>query len=109
MRQATAGALLGSLHVGTVGAYSSPMDTLTNGATNMIKLEKIAAWVRGHGNVAYIVGGAVMIEAEQQSDWVAEGHTSTDPITASWDGLPEYQVVANLPWSTLQAVAPLSS
>jgi hypothetical protein len=50
--------------------------------------------------------GAVMIEAEQTSDWAAEGNTGTNPITASWDGLEEYQVVANLPWSNLQAVDP---
>jgi hypothetical protein len=65
--------------------------------------------IQTYGMVVVDQGGAVMIEAEQQSDWVAEGHTGTDPITASWDGLPEYQVVANLPWSTLQAVDPLSS
>lgn len=62
--------------------------------------------IQNYGMVVVDQGGAVMIEAEQQSDWVTEGHTGTDPITASWDGLPEYQVVANLPWSTLQAVDP---
>ncbi len=62
--------------------------------------------VQAYGMVVVDQGGAVMIEAEQQSDWAAEGHMGTDPITASWDGLPEYQVVANLPWSTLQAVDP---
>ena len=51
-------------------------------------------------------GGAVMLQAEQPSDWAAEGHSGTDPITASWTGEQEYQVVANLPWSSLQAVDP---
>jgi hypothetical protein len=60
-----------------------------------------------YGMVVVDQGGAVMIEAEQSSDWAAEGNTGTDPITASWDGLQEYQVVANLPWSSLQAIDPL--
>ena len=56
-------------------------------------------------------GGAVMIEAEQQSDWAAEGYTGQDPITASWtnsagQALPEYEVIASLPWSSLQVVDP---
>ena len=62
--------------------------------------------IQTYGMVVVDQGGAVMIEAEQQSDWAAEGNTVTDPITASWDGLPEYQVVANLPWSSVQAVDP---
>lgn len=59
-----------------------------------------------YGMVVVDQGGAVMLEAEQQSDWAAQGHTGTDPITASCNGLQEYQVVANLPWSSLQAVDP---
>ncbi len=47
-----------------------------------------------------------MLEAEKTSDWAAEGNTGTDPITASWDGQAEYQVVNSLPWSQLQAVDP---
>ena len=62
--------------------------------------------IQTYGMVVVDQGGAVMIEAEQQSDWAAQGHTGTDPITASWDGLPEYQVIGGLPWSTLQAVDP---
>jgi hypothetical protein len=62
--------------------------------------------IQTYGMVVVDQGGAVMIEAEQQSDWAAQGHTGTDPITASWDGLPEYQVIASLPWSTLQTVDP---
>ena len=65
--------------------------------------------IQTYGMVVVDQGGAVMIEAEQQSDWVTRRNTGTDPITASWDGLPEYQVVADLPWSTLQAVDPVSS
>lgn len=59
-----------------------------------------------YGMVVVDQGGAVMLEAEQTSDWAAEGHSGTDPITASWDGLQEYQVVASLPWSSLQVVVP---
>ena len=59
-----------------------------------------------YGAVVTDQAGSVSIESEQPSDWAAEGHSGTDPITASWDGLQEYQVVATLPWSSLQVVDP---
>jgi hypothetical protein len=62
--------------------------------------------IQTYGAVFVDQGGAVMLQAEQPSDWAAEGHSGTDPITASWDGLQEYQVVATLPWSNLQVVDP---
>jgi hypothetical protein len=58
-----------------------------------------------YGMVVVDQGGAVMLEAEQPSDWSAGGNTGTDPITASWDGEQEYQVVASLPWRDLQALS----
>ena len=60
--------------------------------------------IQTYGMVVTDYAGAVMLEAEQPSDWAAEGNSGTDPITASWDGQAEYSVVANLPWSELQAV-----
>jgi hypothetical protein len=57
-----------------------------------------------YGMVVLDQGGAVMLEAEQSSDWKAEGHSGTDPITASWQGQQEYKVVAALPWGSLQAL-----
>jgi hypothetical protein len=62
--------------------------------------------IQTYGMVVVDQAGAVMIEAEQASDGAAEGNTGTNPITASWDGLEEYEVVHNLPWSSLQAVDP---
>jgi hypothetical protein len=62
--------------------------------------------IQTYGMIVTDQGGAVMIETEQPSDWAAEGHTGTDPITTSIGGQQEYQVVANLPWSTLQTVDP---
>jgi len=59
-----------------------------------------------YGAVVTDFAGAVMLQSEQTSDWAEEGNPGTDPITASWDGLPEYKVVADLPWSSLQAVSP---
>jgi hypothetical protein len=50
-----------------------------------------------------------MLEAESNGDWAAEGNSGTDPITASWDGKQEYQVVANLPWGQLQTIDPPQS
>ena len=43
--------------------------------------------IQTYGMVVVYQAGAVMIEAEQPSDWAAEGNTGTNPITASWDGL----------------------
>jgi hypothetical protein len=62
--------------------------------------------IQTYGMVITDQSGAVMLEAEQPSDWAAEGYTGPDPITTSWDGLLEYQVVAGLPWSNLQAIDP---
>ena len=59
-----------------------------------------------YGAVVTDQAGSVSIESEQPSDWAAEGHSGTDPITASWDGDQEYQVVASLPWASLQVVDP---
>ena len=62
--------------------------------------------IETYGAVVTDQGGSVSLEAEQSSDWAADGHTGSDPITTSWDGLLEYQVVASLPWSDLQVVDP---
>jgi hypothetical protein len=62
--------------------------------------------LQNYGAVVTDRGGSVSIESEQTSDWAAEGRSGTDPITASWDGQQEYQVVANLPWNDLQVVDP---
>lgn len=62
--------------------------------------------IQTYGMVVIDQGGAVMLAAEQTNDWSDEGHSGTDPITSSLDGLPEYQVVASLPWSELQTVDP---
>jgi hypothetical protein len=65
--------------------------------------------IETYGAVVTDQARGVFLEAEQPSDWAAEGHTGTDPITASWEGLQAYQVVASLPWSDLQVVDPPSS
>ena len=62
--------------------------------------------IQTYGMVVTDYAGAVMLEAEQPSDWAAEGNSGTDPISASWDGQPEYRVVANLPWAQLVASQP---
>jgi hypothetical protein len=68
--------------------------------------DMVCTAIQKYGMVVLDQGGAVMIEAEQTSDWAAEGNTGTDPISASWAGAQEYQVVANLPWSQMQVVDP---
>lgn len=62
-----------------------------------------------YGAVVTDQAGAVNIVAEQSSDWAAEGYKGLDPITNSWQGLLEYQVIADLPWGQLQAVDPPAS
>ncbi|MGO9658868.1 MAG: hypothetical protein ACLP7F_11000 [Acidimicrobiales bacterium] len=62
--------------------------------------------IQTYGMVVTDYAGAVMLQAEQPSDWAAEGNTGTDPMTASWEGNADYAVVTSLPWSQLQAVDP---
>jgi hypothetical protein len=57
-----------------------------------------------YGMVVMDQSGAYQINAEQPSDWAAEGESGTDPMTASWDGQQEYSVIANLPWGDLQVL-----
>ena len=52
--------------------------------------------IQTYGAVIVDQGGAVAIEADQTNTWAAEGHSGTDPITASMDGVPYYKVVASL-------------
>ena len=68
--------------------------------------EMVCKALQTYGMVVLDQGGAVMLEAEQTADWAASGNSGTDPITASWEGQQEYQVVANLPWQDLQVVDP---
>ncbi len=57
-----------------------------------------------YGMVVTDQAGAVMISAESPSDWTAQGHQGTDPITASWQGQPEYATLNGIPWSSLQVI-----
>lgn len=60
--------------------------------------------IQNYGLVVVDKGGAVQITAEQTSDWAAQGHKGTDPITAASWGWPQYRVINSLPWSQLEAV-----
>jgi len=62
--------------------------------------------IQTYGMVVTDYAGAVMLEAEQPSDWAAEGNSGTDPITASWDGQPEYGVVATCPGRSSKPSSP---
>ena len=62
--------------------------------------------LQNYGAVVVDRAGAVMLEGENQADWSAQGHTGTDPITASWQGKPEYSVLSGIPWSDMQVVNP---
>lgn len=64
--------------------------------------------IQDYGAVITDQSADVTIYAEDPSDWAAEGNKGVDPITKSWDGEQEYQVVANLPWGQLQSVVPPS-
>jgi hypothetical protein len=67
--------------------------------------------------VALDMGGDVAIEADMngyvdgtttvEGPWEEEGNpVSTDPINNATGTTPSYELVANLPWSDLQAVDP---
>ena len=59
-----------------------------------------------YGFVVTDQAGAVMLQAEQPSDWSAQGGRGQAPIRVSWERQTEYTVVAKLPWASLQAVDP---
>jgi hypothetical protein len=63
--------------------------------------------IQNYGMVTVDTGGAIQVGAEDPAGWYMTTGTPTttvDPITAAMDGQPEYEVIASLPWSQLQAV-----
>jgi hypothetical protein len=73
--------------------------------------------ILSYGMVALDMGGDVAIEADMngyvdgtttvEGPWEEEGNpVSTDPINNATGTTPSYELVANLPWSDLQAVDP---
>lgn len=85
--------------------FRFPSSVNCSGQANQFA-DMVCTAIQNYGMVVIDQGGAVQLNAEQPSDWTAEGNTGTDPITTSWGGAQEYQVVANLPWSQLQAIDP---
>ncbi len=65
--------------------------------------------VQSYGAVITDQSGGVSIQAENGYDWTYEGHSGTDPITASWDGNAEDAALGGMPWSKLEVVAPTRS
>jgi hypothetical protein len=82
----------------------APGTTMPSGLTPFGQM--VFKAIQTYGMVVTDQAGGVMMVAEQASDWTAEGNSGTNPMTASWAGQQEYQVVASLPWSHLQAVDP---
>lgn len=91
---------------GTMYRFPSSL-TMPSGLTPFGQMVFTA--IQKYGMVQTDQAGAVALQAETTQDWTTEGHTGTDPITQSWAGEQEYQVVANLPWSDMQVVQPPSS
>jgi hypothetical protein len=58
--------------------------------------------LQDYGMVVMDHAGAVMLGAENSEVWTWQGNTGTDPITASFNGAEEYQVVSSLPWGSMQ-------
>ncbi|HUB71345.1 MAG TPA: endo alpha-1,4 polygalactosaminidase [Acidimicrobiales bacterium] len=84
--------------------FSSSVDCPDYAATPFEHMVCVAG--QKYGFVVTDQGGAVMLEGEDRADWAAQGNSGSDPITASWDGQQEYEVVADLPWDQLEAVDP---
>jgi hypothetical protein len=59
-----------------------------------------------YGMVVTDQSGAVAIQAEEPWDWALDGNSGPAPLTASFDGLPEYEVLNGIPWNQLQVVTP---
>ncbi len=62
--------------------------------------------IQNYGTVITDQSGGVAISTENGYDWTYEGHSGTDPITASWSGQAEYAALNGMPWSQLEVVAP---
>jgi hypothetical protein len=62
--------------------------------------------LQSYGMVVTDQSGAVAIQAEEPGDWALDGNSGTAPLTASFDGLPEYEVLNGIPWNQLQVVTP---
>lgn len=62
--------------------------------------------IQTYGAVVVDQAAAVAVLADQPSAWTAAGNRGIDPITASFEGVPAYKVIAGLPWGKLQALEP---
>ena len=60
--------------------------------------------VQTYGIISVDYSGAYQINQEDPADWTQMGYTGTDPITTSWGGKQEYNVIEGLPWTQLQAL-----
>ena len=56
-----------------------------------------------YGAIVTDQAGGVEIQAESPPD---QAGAVTDPITASWQGRPEYAALDGMPWSSLEAIQP---
>ena len=62
--------------------------------------------LQSYGMVVADQARGVIVATESPSSWNAQGHPGTDPITASWQGKPEYAALDGIPWNQLQVVTP---
>jgi hypothetical protein len=85
--------------------FRLPASTSCSGLVTTLA-DLVCQAIKTYGLVVVDQAGAVMLQAEQSSDWAAEGLTGTDPLTSAEQGQPEYLAVYNIPWSALQAVDP---
>jgi hypothetical protein len=74
------------------------------GLTPFAKMVFVA--LQRYGMVVVDQAGAVMLQAEYGPDWTYEGHSGSDPISASFAGQPEYWALNGMPWSQLQVASP---
>lgn len=60
--------------------------------------------IQNYGMVLTDTAGSVGIGAESPQGWQLTNNTNSDPITTAMNGVPEYNLMNNFPWSQLQAV-----
>ncbi|MFI5240411.1 MAG: dockerin type I domain-containing protein [Candidatus Saccharimonadia bacterium] len=66
----------------------------------------VAIALQKYGMFVSDTSGAVALVGEDIRDWAYTGHTGTDPITAAFNGQPDYSALNGIPWNQLQVLNP---
>jgi hypothetical protein len=82
----------------------APTATLPAASTPFTRM--VFRALQTYGCVVTDHAGALAFQAETAADWTAQGHRGPDPMTKSWAGKADYDVLAGLPIEDLQVISP---